>query len=352
MAGSIPAPSVSVLVCHGCCCGTERKHPDVDHDGHRAHLAEAAERAGGRLRTVDCVGPCERSNVVIVRRGSERHWFGELRHDDEIERLGEWIAAGADGPLGGLARHRFPKPVPPAERRMLPEWGPELAERCIERIAAGGAWTMGVHGALAEFHTEAGVEIVDTPAGDGHLIEARSASGAMRLTIDASTRAFAFERDDQSEVELLVRRGTSLVTNTGLAELGPDRSPLFDEEAGQTIFDLGLGDMAAQFGIRTGDRDLVAVLRRQVGTPLVDIGTDVFAAIVAASPTRVVTTALGRIEVTAPIPPPDGESPHGSHTHLRPDDLALGLDLPHEMEVPSGWHLGPIHYPATVGTAA
>ncbi|MEM8903362.1 MAG: (2Fe-2S) ferredoxin domain-containing protein, partial [Actinomycetota bacterium] len=125
----------SVLVCRGCCCGTERKHPDVDHDAHRERLREAAERAGGRIRTVDCVGPCERSNVVIVRRGTERHWFGEVNHDDEVERLGEWIAAGASGPLGELARHHFPKPVPPAERRLRPEWGPELAARCVEQLA-------------------------------------------------------------------------------------------------------------------------------------------------------------------------------------------------------------------------
>ena len=60
--------SVSVLVCLGCCCGTAAKHSDVDHDAQLDAL-RAALPDGGRLWTVDCVGPCESSNVVVVRRG-------------------------------------------------------------------------------------------------------------------------------------------------------------------------------------------------------------------------------------------------------------------------------------------
>lgn len=304
------------------------------------------------MRTVDCVGPCERSNVVVVRRGADRHWFGDLLRDDEIERLGAWIADGADGPLGALARHHFPKPTPPADRRLLPEWGPELAARCLEQLASGGAWTMGVHGALAEFHTNGGVDLSDAGTAAGRVIEARTDTGAMRLLVDASTRAFAFERDGQPDAQLLVRRHGGLAASDGLTELGPDPSPLVEHEADQTVFDLGLGRPAAQFGIRTGDLGLIELLRRHAGAPLTNIGTDVFAAIVECSPTRIVTTAVGRIEVTAPIPPPDGTSPDGSHTHLRPNELDLGVDLPHEMEVPSGWHLGPIHYPQLDRSAA
>ncbi|MFY1632080.1 hypothetical protein ACN27F_02145 [Solwaraspora sp. WMMB335] len=52
-----------VTVCRGCCCGTSRKHPDVDHDGQ----LRALRASGARVRVVDCLNTCERSNVVVVQ---------------------------------------------------------------------------------------------------------------------------------------------------------------------------------------------------------------------------------------------------------------------------------------------
>ncbi|MEM8745809.1 MAG: hypothetical protein AAGF91_03835 [Actinomycetota bacterium] len=350
--------STSVLVCRGCCCGTESKHPDVDHDGHEERLRTAAEAAAGRVMTVDCLGPCERSNVVVVRRGTQRTWFGDLLDDDQIDRLGAWIASGSPDVPADLAAHRFEGPTQRARRRLLPERGDDLASWCVDVIGSGGTWTMGVVGALAEFDTGEGVDAALRPAapgGDGKVVEAQTSTGAMRLVFDATTRAFAFGQvndPDKLASRLLVRTSAGLPLTDGLTEVGRDGGALFDHEAEQTLFDLGLGRRAAHFMIRTGDDDLIDLLRQHDGTPVAEIDTDVFAAIVESSPTRVVRTAIGRIEVTAPIPPPDGESPAGSHTHLRPADLVLGLDLPHEMEVPAGWHLGPTHYPPPTATAA
>ncbi|MEM9040728.1 MAG: hypothetical protein AAGD33_12600 [Actinomycetota bacterium] len=343
--------STSVLVCRGCCCGSEAKHPDVDHDGHVERLRAATDGVNGRVMTVDCLGPCERSNVVVVRRGTRRTWFGDLLDDEQIDRLGAWIGSDAADPPADLAAHRFDGPTPRARRRLLPERGDDLAGWCVDVLAAGGVWTMGVVGALAEFDTGAGVDAdvrPATPAGEGHVVEARSSTGAMRVVLDSTTRTFAFGQLDAPEKlasRLLVRTSAGLPATDGLIEVGRDGGALFEHESDQTLFDLGLGRRAAHFMIRTDDHDLIGMLRRHLGTPLADIETDVFTAMVESSPTRVVRTALGRIEVTAPIPPPDGESPIGSHTHLRPPDLGLGLDLPHELEVPAGWHLGPIHYP-------
>ena len=53
-----------------------------------------------------------------------------------------------------------------------------------------------------------------------------------------------------------------------------------------------------------------------------------------ASPHRVVTTPLGRVEVWAPIPPDSGVSPEGPHTHLLPVLLATGRELPNGVELP------------------
>jgi predicted metal-binding protein len=55
----------TVTVCRGCCCGTRKKHPDVDH---RAQLDElrASVKDVARVRTSDCLDDCKRSNVMVV----------------------------------------------------------------------------------------------------------------------------------------------------------------------------------------------------------------------------------------------------------------------------------------------
>lgn len=94
-------PAVHVQVCDGCCCGTERKHPGVDHAGIRARLAAAVADAGGHMRVVGCVDECSRSNVVIVRPArsrAHRVWVGDVLEDSVVEALCRWVTAGADAP--------------------------------------------------------------------------------------------------------------------------------------------------------------------------------------------------------------------------------------------------------------
>ncbi len=93
----LPATSASLLVCRGCCCGTN-KHPDVDHDAQVETLRVAvAEHPRTRLYTTDCLGPCERSNVVVVRSGRTKRWFGGLLGVHSTEALAEWASEGAVG---------------------------------------------------------------------------------------------------------------------------------------------------------------------------------------------------------------------------------------------------------------
>jgi hypothetical protein len=63
------------------------------------------------------------------------------------------------------------------------------------------------------------------------------------------------------------------------------------------------------------------------------------------SPTRVVETALGRIEVATPIPPPGGKSPDGPHTHLLPGHLALMRATPAGVDLPEAYSLCATFYP-------
>jgi hypothetical protein len=64
------------------------------------------------------------------------------------------------------------------------------------------------------------------------------------------------------------------------------------------------------------------------------------------SPPRVVRNAIGRIEVYNRIPPPDGESPTGPHTHFLAAHIAKGGDLPAALEIPESYVPCAVYYPA------
>jgi hypothetical protein len=74
--------SVSVLVCRGCCCGSDAKHPDLDHPGGRA-----------------------------------RRWFGEILDPEHVGLLAAWIGDGAEAP----------PPRRPARREFVPQLHEDLS---------------------------------------------------------------------------------------------------------------------------------------------------------------------------------------------------------------------------------
>jgi hypothetical protein len=88
-----------VILCRGCCCGTERKHPDVDHAAQERALAAAAEQGGGKLALSDCLDRCEASNLAVVRAHGQNLWFGGQLALEQTERLAAWLAAGAPLPV-------------------------------------------------------------------------------------------------------------------------------------------------------------------------------------------------------------------------------------------------------------
>ncbi|SEC92615.1 hypothetical protein SAMN04489844_3270 [Nocardioides exalbidus] len=93
----------TVTVCRGCCCGTTKKRPLVDHaarlDTLRTLLGDAAT-----VRVTDCLGPCERSDVVVVspspgarRDGARPVWLGLLNGRHEASAIADWVHAGGPG---------------------------------------------------------------------------------------------------------------------------------------------------------------------------------------------------------------------------------------------------------------
>ena len=61
--GTVP---LRVTLCRGCCCGTVKKRPDVDHEAQRIRLHALAAAGTIACRETDCLGPCDSANVMVV----------------------------------------------------------------------------------------------------------------------------------------------------------------------------------------------------------------------------------------------------------------------------------------------
>lgn len=198
--------------------------------------------------------------------------------------------------------------------------------------ARAGAWSMGVQGALAEFAVLDGerVEVRRTGVG-GRTVEAVTAGGGIRLTIGDDTVALL--DGDDGLVLAVPREGLPAArTQVTLAPADPGALRPVDEEA--VIVDLGVGHRAAAFCVRTADPDLVAALQAVAGENWREALDAVGHRLVAASPHRVVTGPLGRIEVYNPIPVEWGASPEGCHTHLLPALLETGRETAEDFVLP------------------
>lgn len=109
-------PARDVLLCRDCCCGSGTKHPDTDHAAQRAELLACATTptdGGVRVRVVECLDECDRSNVVLVRdftAGRRPHdtWLGGVVSDAATADVVSWVRDG--GPLPDALRgHVFPR---------------------------------------------------------------------------------------------------------------------------------------------------------------------------------------------------------------------------------------------------
>lgn len=112
-------PERDVLLCRDCCCGTTKKHPEVDHREQRDAIESLDDPAGRRgprvrVRVVDCLDECDRSNVVLVRDftwqpGSRRprdFWLGGVLTAGATAAVVDWVREGGPVPET-LQRHQF-----------------------------------------------------------------------------------------------------------------------------------------------------------------------------------------------------------------------------------------------------
>ena len=134
---------------------------------------------------------------------------------------------------------------------------------------------------------------------------------------------------------------------TVLTEIGPDRGALHTHDRSAVLFDLGLGTLQVNACIRSGDADVIAVVKHWIGRSLFEPGNGVMGVILKANPHRVFVSRLGRVEVYQPIPAADSKSPDGPHTHVLPRLLRHKRTHATAEYVPAGFvpcaHLYPPH---------
>jgi hypothetical protein len=183
--------------------------------------------------------------------------------------------------------------------------------------AGAGGWVFGIYGAVAEFCIGPD-EPVEVTIGV-EWIEAATARSGLRIAFSEHLRVLALGADATADVGTIIlavpRARATLVANSGLRAFGPDQAAIRLADRGHEFYDFGLGSLVSQFCIRTADSDLRASLNKRVGQTWPNLLAEVGGQILQTSPSRVVTSPLGRIEMFTPIPPPDGSSPLGPHTH-------------------------------------
>ncbi len=225
----------------------------------------------------------------------------------------------------------------------------------IELLAAQMAdhetsWSLGTFGAIAEFAREPD-EPVELARTDAHLA-ATTARGGIRITPREDMRLFASEsttRESWSQrVSLCLPDGCcAMGGRTALTALGPDAEALREQDREAVLFDLGLGALQVDACVRVADPAVTAQLLSCAGRSLFEPGNPAMTIILAASPHRVFVSRLGRIEVFQPIPPADGKSPNGPHTHVLPKLLRHRRTHSATEPVPDGLipcaHLYPAH---------
>jgi hypothetical protein len=201
-------------------------------------------------------------------------------------------------------------------------------------------WGLGSFGAIAEFTRDRGEPANVALAGAG--LSAVTARGGIRIVGCDGLRAIAFETAagaswNQTLALCLPPDAATMGRRGMLTELGPDRDALRDADRTAVLFDLGLTIPHVDACIRVSDEAVASRLRLHVGQNVFAPGNPAMGVVLAANPHRVFMSRCGRIEVYQPIPPPDGRSPQGPHTHVLPKLLGAGRTHAATEPIPEGW---------------
>ncbi|MGI8524805.1 MAG: DUF6925 family protein [Pseudolabrys sp.] len=201
-------------------------------------------------------------------------------------------------------------------------------------------WGLGSFGAIAEFTRDRGEPA--TLDLTGPMLSAITPRGGIRIDTSVDARATAFETAagaswNQNIALCLPQDSAAMNGRAALTELGFDTDALRAADKAATLFDLGLGIPHVDACIRIHDPAVAMRLRGYVDRNVFAAENDVMHVILVAAPHRVFISRCGRVEVYQPIPPPDGRSPEGPHTHVLPKLLARDRTHAATEPIPEGW---------------
>lgn len=214
------------------------------------------------------------------------------------------------------------------------------------------SWSVGTFGAIAEFHRDAdeAAEVVI----DGSAYCAFTRRGAVRLTMVPGLRAFAYETVGSQPgqwshaIALCLPSGSATMhRRERLTELGADTNAVRSEDRTALLFDMGLACPQVDLCVRSANPEVLARLRAGAGRSLLEPDNALMGEMPRLSPHRVFVCRFARVEVYQPVPPPDGTSPMGPHTHVLPKLMREGRTHSANAPIPAGWvpcaHLYPPH---------
>ncbi|MDI4656438.1 DUF6925 family protein [Xanthobacter autotrophicus] len=201
-------------------------------------------------------------------------------------------------------------------------------------------WSLGIFGAIAEFMRDPGeAAAIETGADVLTVVTARGGLAVRRhpatVLVDYAMPSRHAERRVRARAACLPEGAAARAGRGVVTRIGPDTDALREEDRDALLFDLGLGLASVETCVRTRAPALIAALSAAEGTPAF-VAPGLMAAMVEHSPHRVFASALGRIEVFQPIPPPGGVSPDGPHTHVLPKLIAHGRTHGASVPIPEG----------------
>lgn len=208
------------------------------------------------------------------------------------------------------------------------------------------AWSLGSFGAIAEF-----MRAPDEPAeaSSGWPLSLVTAKGAIGVHVVGDLKSVPYTTPSRHEHRrhsaiafCMPADRCQMARRAVVTELGPDVNALREEDRHAILFDMGLAQMQVDVCVRSGNPRVVERLRAACGRSVFDPSETLMRDMPGLSPHRVFVSHAGRIEVFQAIPPADGKSPDGPHTHVLPK--LLGAERTHAANIPVPAGLVPCLY--------
>jgi hypothetical protein len=226
---------------------------------------------------------------------------------------------------------------------------PDIAALLAAQLAdPATSWSIGTFGAIAEFMRDPHEPVI--AGADG--LSAMTDRGGIRLRPTDGLRLFASESTtrtswNQRVALCLPDDACHMSRRSVLTELGPDADAIRQTDADAILFDLGLDLKQVDACVRVAASNVVDKLRAVCGHHVFEPGNPAMGTILATNPHRVFISRIGRAEVFQPIPPANGKSPEGPHTHVLPKLLRHRRTHAATEPIPQGFvpcgHFYPAH---------